>query len=119
MRKDPVFWMTVTAAVMTAAMICCNLFLLPELSEPVVKYAISRSAAEEELSRRKTDINSATAYDLEQVEGIGPATSQKILDYIALHSPISDMDELLEVDGIGETKLERLKYYFTAGPEQP
>lgn len=115
-RKDPVFWMAVTAAVMTAAMVCCNLFLLPELSGPVVEYTLSRPA-EEEPSRRRADINSATAYDLEQIEGIGPATSQKILDYIAGHSPVTDMDELLEVDGIGEAKLKRLKYYFTAGAE--
>ncbi len=114
MKKDPVFWMGITAAVMAAAMVCCNLFLMPEVSAPMVEYAVSRSVSSEELSHGKIDINSATAYDLEQVEGIGPAVSGKILSYIAANGPVTDMEQLLEVEGIGAVKLERLKYYFFA-----
>ncbi|MDD2956576.1 MAG: helix-hairpin-helix domain-containing protein [Oscillospiraceae bacterium] len=118
MKKDPVFWMTVTAAVMTVLMICSNLFLRPEFSAPVMEYVVSSSAAAAEKSHVRSDINLATAYDLEQVEGIGEVTAQKILRYVEEYGPLTDMKQLLEVNGIGETKLERLKYYFFAGREE-
>ena len=37
--------------------------------------------------------------------GSGPVTAQKILDWRAAHGAFSSVDELLEVDGIGEKTL--------------
>ena len=37
--------------------------------------------------------------------GIGPVTAQKILDWRTAHGAFTAIDELLEVDGIGEKTL--------------
>jgi len=40
--------------------------------------------------------------------GIGEVTAQRILDYIAESGPFESFDEIMEVKGIGEKKLEKL-----------
>ena len=48
-----------------------------------------------------------------QLDGVGEKTSQKILAYRESHGGFSSVDELLEVEGIGEKKLENWKPYLT------
>lgn len=58
------------------------------------------------------DINYATMEALLCVPNIGEKTAQNILDFIHEKGVISDMDMLLEINGIGEAKLNDLKRYF-------
>ena len=58
------------------------------------------------------DINFATYEALLCVPNIGEKTAQNILDFIHEKGVISDMDMLLEINGIGEAKLNDLKRYF-------
>jgi len=51
------------------------------------------------------DLNTATAEELEQLDGVGPATAAKIVAYREQHGGIASIDELDEVSGIGEAKL--------------
>ena len=60
------------------------------------------------------NINQADAEDLMQVEGIGQKRAQSILDYRNQKGRISSMEELLEIDGIGEVLLSRLSEKFYA-----
>ncbi len=60
------------------------------------------------------NINQADAEDLMQVEGIGEKRAQSILDYRTQKGRISSMEELLEIDGIGEVLLSRLSEKFYA-----
>ena len=60
------------------------------------------------------NINQADAEDLMQVEGIGEKRAQGILDYRNQKGRISSMEELLEIDGIGEVLLSRLSEKFYA-----
>ena len=60
------------------------------------------------------NINQADAEDLMQVEGIGQKRAQSILDYRNHKGRISSMEELLEIDGIGEVLLSRLSEKFYA-----
>lgn len=55
------------------------------------------------------DLNTATADDLDTLPGIGPATASAILAYRDEHGRFSTVDELLEVRGIGDAKLEQLR----------
>ena len=51
------------------------------------------------------DLNTATEAELEQLDGVGPATAAKIVAYREQNGGIGSIDELDEVSGIGEAKL--------------
>ncbi|MCB0976202.1 MAG: helix-hairpin-helix domain-containing protein [Acidimicrobiales bacterium] len=55
------------------------------------------------------DLNTASAKDLEELPGVGPATANAIVAYRDTNGPFSSVDELLEVRGIGEAKLEQIR----------
>lgn len=48
------------------------------------------------------NLNTATEEQLETLPGVGPVTAQKILQWRTDHGSFSSVDELLEIDGIGE-----------------
>ena len=82
--------------------------------------AVERSVPAEEIvpERQPVDINSATAEELQQLMGVGPVLAQAIVDYRAEHGPFASVDELLEVSGIGEAKLEGIRNDITLGEEE-
>lgn len=55
------------------------------------------------------DLNTATAEQLEELPGVGPATAASILGYRDERGRFASVDELLEVRGIGEAKLEEIR----------
>ena len=55
------------------------------------------------------DINTASAQELEQLDGVGPATAAKIVAYREQHGGFASLDELDEVSGIGEAKLAAIR----------
>ncbi|MDR0325172.1 MAG: helix-hairpin-helix domain-containing protein [Oscillospiraceae bacterium] len=57
----------------------------------------------------RIDINTASAVELTDLPGIGPALSQRIIEYREEHGPFADVDGLINVKGIGEKVLERLR----------
>lgn len=58
-------------------------------------------------------INSATADQLTQLDGVGPKTAQKIIDYREAHGGFKNIEELMEVPGIGPAKFEQIKNQVT------
>ena len=61
------------------------------------------------------DINTADAYDLQRLPGIGEKRAGDIVAYREEHGPFSSVDGLTEVSGIGPGILEGLREYVTAG----
>ena len=55
------------------------------------------------------NINTADAALLTEISGIGPSTAQKIVDYRAQHGSFKSVTELLNVRGIGEKTLTKIK----------
>lgn len=55
------------------------------------------------------DLNSASAAELETLPGVGPATAASIVAYREEHGRLGSVDDLLEVRGIGEAKLEQIR----------
>jgi competence protein ComEA len=59
------------------------------------------------------NLNTATSEQLDTLPGVGPVTAQKILDWRTAHGAFASVDELLEVDGIGEKTLADLAPHVT------
>jgi competence protein ComEA len=59
------------------------------------------------------DVNTATLEQLDVLPGIGPVTAQAILDWRSAHGAFTSVDELLEVDGIGEVTLADIRDLVT------
>lgn len=55
------------------------------------------------------DLNTATAVELETLPGVGPATASAILAHRDLNGPFRSVDDLIDVRGIGEAKLEQIR----------
>lgn len=61
------------------------------------------------------DLNTATAEQLDSLPGVGPATAQAILSHREQHGPFRSVEDLIEVRGIGEAKLDGLRDLVTVG----
>jgi competence ComEA-like helix-hairpin-helix protein len=59
------------------------------------------------------NLNTATADQLEEVPGIGPATAQKILDTRKSYGAFKSVDDLLSIKGIGQKRLDKMRKYLT------
>jgi competence protein ComEA len=55
------------------------------------------------------DLNLATPSDLDSLPGVGPVLAQRIVDWRTEHHRFASVDQLREVDGIGEAKYSSLK----------
>jgi competence protein ComEA len=54
-------------------------------------------------------LGSATVEQLDTIEGIGPVTAQKIVEYRDQHGGLASVDQLDEVSGIGPATMESLR----------
>ena len=61
----------------------------------------------------KVSLGSATAEQLEELEGIGPTLAEKIVEYRTKRGGFRSLDQLRQVDGIGEKRFEALKKGLT------
>ena len=57
----------------------------------------------------KISLANATQEQLEELDGIGPALASRIIEYRDEHGGFRSVEELGEVDGIGEVRLEALR----------
>lgn len=56
----------------------------------------------------KLNLNSATATELDALPGVGPVTAQRIVDRRTRKGPFASVDDLRDVEGIGDSKLAKL-----------
>lgn len=62
------------------------------------------------------NINTASAQELEALPGIGPVTAQAIVAYRQANGPFSSVKQIVEVKGIGEGTLAKIRDLITVGP---
>ena len=55
------------------------------------------------------NLNTATLEQLDTLDGVGPTTAQKIIDFRTAHGGFGSVDELDQIPGIGEKKLAALR----------
>lgn len=82
-----------------------------ESASPVPPAGTSSSSAPSGM----VDLNAADAATLETLSGVGPATSAAILAWRDEHGRFAAVEDLLDVPGIGEKKLEALRESVVAG----
>ncbi len=58
-------------------------------------------------------LGSATAEQLDELDGIGPTLAERIVEYRQAKGGFGSLDQLAEVEGIGEKRLEALKAALT------
>jgi competence protein ComEA len=55
------------------------------------------------------DLNTATVSELDSLPGVGPVLAQRIVDHRTQHGPFVTVDQLREVDGIGDSRFNELR----------
>ena len=59
------------------------------------------------------NINTASASELDALQGVGPSTAQKIIDYRTENGGFKTIDEIKNVPGIGDAKFAAMKDSIT------
>lgn len=89
--------------------------------ESIIVYEKDQPAirsASEVLQEHSIPLNTADTYQLQLLPDIGPELAGRIIAYRESHGPFTAVEELLEVEGIGNVTLSRIRDYLTLeGPE--
>jgi competence ComEA-like helix-hairpin-helix protein len=75
----------------------------------------SAPADTEHDAQGRVNINTASADTLQELRGIGPSLSARIIEYREQNGPFTYIEELLEVTGIGNAKFADIKDHVTLG----
>lgn len=85
-----------------------------EISEPEIA-SVQESWMESGIESGLLDLNLATAEQLEALPGIGSVLAQRILSYRAEVGGFSTVEELKNVEGIGDKKFEAIQNLIEVG----
>ena len=114
-RREILLW--AAAAGLLTAVGLCAVISAPDFA-PAERVVYSRppytaSAPLSSTVEEKINLNTASRAELLQISGIGDVTADKILAYRDSHGGFHSLEELLQVDGIGEKQLEEWRPYLT------
>jgi len=105
-----------------AAYLLLALWLRPEmagpLSGPLAQLHDSVSDRFKKRPARPVDLNTATAAELEQLPGVGPATAAQIIHFREQSGPIRRPEDLLAIPRITRRTLDRLRPYIVVNASQ-
>lgn len=97
-------------ALVAGILVVC-LFSTPPLWQKNYRYVENPSHLFTQLPD-KIELNSAVASELSMLEGIGKVKAERIIAYRTMHGGFSSLDELVQVDGISDSLLQKIKPYL-------
>lgn len=83
------------------------------LSQSVVENSPAASGASPSATGSLININVASAAQLEDLPGVGPALASRIIDYRTANGQFRSIDNLNDVSGIGDKLLDQIRQYVT------
>jgi competence ComEA-like helix-hairpin-helix protein len=108
--------------VLSALLFIGSLVIYLKQSRPRVRITVVEDSLKEELTlkeveailkeKRKIDINNAKAEELVVIPGIGQTLALRIVGYRNDHGSFETKEDILNVEGIGPAKLEKIKEYI-------
>ena len=81
----------------------------------VTESAVSAGTTQTQRENGPLDLNTATKMQLMELPGIGEVLAQRILDYREMHGAFVAIEDLMNVEGIGEKKVEQIKPFVRIG----
>ena len=112
------------ALVLAAALLLCLMFTLGYLigtgrGETQVQITTVQAPEQEPASETPPeqdgpiDLNTATQAQLETLPGVGPELAKRILDYRNMYGRFVSVEQLMDVEGIGEKRFSALEQLVT------
>jgi competence protein ComEA len=86
---------------------------VPRIGEVAAPAAPAPTGGAGEEGGGPVDLNTATAEELEELPGVGPAIAEAILDERERRGRFDAVEDLLDVRGIGDARLEQLRDLVT------
>jgi competence protein ComEA len=85
--------------------------LIPDADTGKIEIYVPKTG---ELSKpQRIDLNRAETWLLDALPGIGSGRAQAIVDYRSQNGPFRRVEDLLNVEGIGESTLDRMRDFIT------
>ncbi len=98
-------WIGVLVAVLVGISLVAGL-------PPVSAEAVDKPAAAE-ADKARVNLNTATAEQLSTLPGVGEVTARAIVDFRGVNGPFKSAEDLAQVKGIGEKKVEAIRPLVT------
>ncbi len=77
---------------------------------PLITETLTTTSTERALT---VNLNTATAEELQQLEGVGEVLSARIIAYREAYGSFRSIEDLLDVQGVGQARLEQWRPYLT------
>ena len=82
---------------------------IPALDDDAALPIVSSVTEPDKNETGRVNINVATAAELDQLPGIGPATAQNIIDYRQANGSFEEIEAIMNVSGIGPAKFQQIE----------